>query len=51
MKEHMLRAFENRMLRRIFQTRKYDISVSWTKENNNKLHNFYCAPNIIRVIK
>jgi hypothetical protein len=51
MKEHRLRVFEHRMLRRIFGTKKDEITVAWTKQNNDELHNFYFAPKVIMVTK
>jgi hypothetical protein len=39
------------MLRRIFRIKKCEIKTPWAKQNNNKLHNFYHAPNIFRAIK
>ena len=42
--------FENRILRRIFGPKK-DVNVEWTRLHNEELHNLYCSPNIVRVIK
>jgi hypothetical protein len=43
--EHRMRVFENRVLRRIF------VSKEWKKLHNEKLHNLFFSPNIVRVIK
>jgi hypothetical protein len=48
--EHRLRAFENRMLRRIFGPKREE-DGSWRKLHNDELHNLYSSPNIVRVIK
>jgi hypothetical protein len=51
--EHRLRVFENRMLRRIFGSKK----TKWQKVgkkkklHNEELHNLYSSPNITRIIK
>jgi hypothetical protein len=49
--EHRLRVFENRMLRRIFGPKRYGVIGGWRKLHNEELHNLYCSPGIIRVIK
>jgi hypothetical protein len=49
--EHRLRVFENRALRRIFVPKREEIAGGWRRLHNEKLHNFYTSPNIIRVIK
>jgi hypothetical protein len=48
--EHRLRVFENRVLRRIFRTKREE-EGSWRKLHNDKLHSLYSSPNIVRVIK
>jgi hypothetical protein len=50
-KEHGLRVFENRMLRRIFDPKKDEVTGDWRKLHNEELHNLYVSPNIIRMIK
>jgi hypothetical protein len=42
--------FENRVLR-IFEPKRDEVTGGWRKLHNEKLHNFYSSPNIIRVIK
>jgi hypothetical protein len=49
--EHRLRVFENRVLRRIFGPKRDEVTGDWRKVHNEKLHNFYSSPNIIRMIK
>jgi hypothetical protein len=46
-KEHRLRAFENRMLRKIFGSRKVDVTGGWRKLHNEQLHNVYYSPNVM----
>jgi hypothetical protein len=41
--EHRLRVFENRVLRRIFGPKKYEVTGGWRKLPNEKLHNLYSA--------
>jgi hypothetical protein len=49
-KEHRLRVFENRVLRKIFGPKREE-DGSWRKLHNNELHSLYSSPNIVRVIK
>jgi hypothetical protein len=48
---HKLRVFENRVLRRIFGPKREEVTGGWRKVHDEKLHNLYNSPNIIRVIK
>ena len=49
--ERRLRVFENRVLRKIFGTKKDGVTVQWRKLHNEELNDLYCSPNIVRVIK
>jgi hypothetical protein len=49
--EHRLRVLENRMLRRIFVPKRDEVTGEWRKLHNEELHDLYCSPNIIRIIK
>jgi hypothetical protein len=49
--EHRLRAFQNRMLRRIFGQKKDEVTGGWRKLHNEELHNFHSSPSVIRIIK
>jgi hypothetical protein len=49
--EHTSRVFENRVLRRIFGFKREEVAGGWRNLHNEELHNLYCSPNIIRVIK
>jgi hypothetical protein len=51
MKEHRLRAFEKRVLRGIFGPKRDEVRGGWKKLHNEELHNLYCSPSIIRMIK
>jgi hypothetical protein len=46
-----LRAFENRVLRRIFGPKRDEVTGDCRKLHNEKLHNLYSSTNIIRMIK
>jgi hypothetical protein len=48
--EHRLKAFETRVLRRIFGPKREE-DGSWRKLHNDKLHSLYSSPNTVRVIK
>jgi hypothetical protein len=49
-KEHRLRVFENRVLRRMFGPKKNEGVGGW-RVHNEELNNLYASPNIIRMIK
>jgi hypothetical protein len=48
--EHRLRVSVNRMLRRIFGSKREE-DGSWRKLHNDELHSLYSSPNIVRMIK
>jgi hypothetical protein len=50
-KEHRLRAFENRVLRRILGSKRDEVTGGWRKLHNEELHGLYSSPYVIRVIK
>jgi hypothetical protein len=43
--------FENRVLRRIFGTKRDEVTGEWRKLHIEELHNLYSSPNIIMQIK
>jgi hypothetical protein len=43
--------FENRVLRKIFGPKRDEVTGGWRKLHNEELHNLYCSPSIIRIIK
>jgi hypothetical protein len=43
--------FENRVLRRIFGPKRYEVTVEWRKLHNEELHNLHSSIYIIKVIK
>jgi hypothetical protein len=49
--EHRLRVFEYRVLRGIFGPKRDEVTGGWRKLHNEDLHNLYCSPSIIRIIK
>jgi hypothetical protein len=50
-KEHRLKVFENRMLRKIFGPKRDEMIGGWRKLHNKELHNLYYSPNMIRISK
>ena len=46
-----LRAFENRVVRRVFGSKRDEVTREWRKLHNEELNDMYCSPNIVRVIK
>jgi hypothetical protein len=49
--EDRLRVFENRVLKWIFRPKKDEVMGGWRKLHNKELHNLYCSPDIISMIK
>jgi hypothetical protein len=49
--ERRLRVFENRVLRRIFGSKRDEVTNEWMKLHNEVLKDLYSSPNIVRVIK
>jgi hypothetical protein len=43
--------FENGLLRRIFGLKRDEVTGEWRKLHNEELHDLYCSPSIIRIIK
>jgi hypothetical protein len=46
-----VRAFENKMLRRIFGPKRDEVMGGWRKLHNEELRDLYSSSNIIRIIK
>jgi hypothetical protein len=42
-KEHILRVFENRVLRRIFGPKTKEVAGGWRRLHNEELHNLYTS--------
>ena len=48
--ERRLRVFGNRLLIRIFGSKRDEVTGEWRKLHNEELNDLYCSPNIVRVI-
>jgi hypothetical protein len=51
MEERRLRAFEKRILRKIFGVKRDKVTREWSKPHVEELDDLYFSPNIARVIK
>jgi hypothetical protein len=49
--ERRLKVFENRVLRRIFGSKRDEVTGEWKKLHNEELDSLYSLPNIVRVMK
>jgi len=49
--ERRLRVFENRMLRRVFGSKRDEVAGEWRKLHNEELRDLYSLPNIVQVAK
>jgi hypothetical protein len=49
--ERRLRVFENRVLRKIFESKRDEVTEEWRKLYNEELNDLYSLPNIVRVVK
>jgi hypothetical protein len=49
--KHILRVFENRVLRKMFRAKRDEVTRNWSILHNEELCDVYFAPDIIRVIK
>jgi hypothetical protein len=43
--------FENRVLRRVFGSKRDEVTGEWRKLHNEELNDLYSSPNFVRVIK
>jgi hypothetical protein len=50
-KEHRHSVYENKVLGRIFGSKRDEVAVGWRKLFNEELHNFNSSSSIIRTIK
>jgi hypothetical protein len=50
-KDHRLRVFENRVLRRIFGQKRDEVTGEWRKLHNEELRDLYSSPSIIKILK
>jgi len=43
--------FENKVLRTIFEPRRYEVKREWRKLHKEELNDLYSSPNIVQVIQ
>jgi hypothetical protein len=46
-----MRVFENKVLKRIFEPKRDEVTGGWRQLHNEELHDLYFSPSIIRIIK
>jgi hypothetical protein len=49
--DHILKVFENRVLRRIFGTKRDEVTGNFGKVHNEELHYSYSSSSVIRMVK
>jgi hypothetical protein len=49
--KHILKVFENRVLRRIFGPKRDEVTGEWKKLHNVELRDLYSSPSVLRIIK
>jgi hypothetical protein len=49
--ERRLRVFVNRVLRRIFEGKRDEVTGEWRKLHNEELNDLHSSPTFVRVIK
>jgi hypothetical protein len=49
--KHRLKVFENRVLRRIFGSKRDEVTGEWRKLHKEELRDLYSSPSIIRIMK
>ena len=49
--EPRLRVFENRVLKRVFEPKRDEVTGEWRKLHNEELSDLYTLPNIVRMVK
>jgi hypothetical protein len=49
--ERRVRVFENRVLRRVFGSKRNEVTGEWRKLHNEEFSDLYSLPNIVRVVK
>ena len=49
--ERNLRVFENRVMRRVFESKKDEVTGEWRKLHNEEFRDLYYLPNIVRMVK
>jgi hypothetical protein len=49
--ERRLRAFQNRLLKTIFGSKRDELTGEWRKTHNEELNDLYSSINFVRVIK
>jgi hypothetical protein len=48
--EHRLRVFKNRIPRKIFGSKREEVTGEWRKLHSEELQYLYCSPDIVRKV-
>jgi hypothetical protein len=46
-----MRVFVNRVLRKMFRSKRDEVTGEWRRLHNEELYGLYCSPDVIRVKK
>jgi len=48
--ERRLRVFDNRVQKKVFGSKRDEVTGEWRKPHNEEINDLYCSPNIVRVV-
>ena len=46
-----MQVFENKVLRKTFEPKRFDLTGKWRRLHNSELHDLYWKPDVIRIVK